>query len=241
MTDNGSRKASSLVHSAARAYAIVVGLTLTLFLLTCTDPSLTAPRGFGTAALDFAAWTTLVAGDPPVPVESLQITLQRPADQSIALDTTFGFRPDTLKSDSADIRLTVLMHQSTESFVLTVRAFGGGFDWYRAAASIQMTAGATVGSSLLVSYVGPGVNAASIKMLPTDTTAEGGVPFPLHAAVYDGSGSAISGVPVGYRLSDSTRGSIVYPTPYMAIFTGATGLRGPGSRAARYHRAHGGG
>ncbi len=206
-----------------RAFRIGAGLGLALFIATCTDQSVTEPKRPGIAALDLAAWAATAAGDPPVPVESLQITLQRPANLSIpAFDTTFAFRPP---ADSAVIRLNIDLNQNSETFQLTVRAFGGGFDWYLATGSITVTAGSSTTANPLVRYVGPGANAARVAMLPADTTAVGGNGFPLRAVVYDSGSNVIPGVPVGYRLSDSTRGTIVYPTYSTAMFTGAVPVR----------------
>ena len=62
-------------------------------------------------------------------------------------------------------------------------------------------------------------------MAPADTTAIGGIPLPLRAGVYDGADAPILGVPMGYRLSDTTKGAVAYPTPYTATFTGKTNVR----------------
>jgi plastocyanin len=210
------------VRSALR---IGAGLGLALVILTCTERSVTGPKPPGIAALDFSAWATHAAGQPPIPVDSLEVTLRRHADGSVAFHQFYGFRADTLKADSAVVRLDVTLTQSTETFDIVVRAFGGGLDWYRFTGSVQLSANATARPLLAGVYVGPGANAVRVKLRPADTTAVGGTTFPLRATAYAADSSAIAGVPIGYRLSDSTRGSIVYPTPSSALFTAAPALR----------------
>ncbi len=197
-------------------------LALTLLVITCVDGTITGPGRSGAATFNFAA-VAPPPGGAPVPVESLEITLRRPAVESVALDTIVGF--DTGNGDSAVVRLRVVLLHSPEDFQLSVRAFGGGITWYTASASVRISTGAATPTPLVVQYVGPGVNAARVAMAPADTTAVGGVPFPLHATVYDSGGTPITGVPVGYRLSDSSRASVVYPTPYTALLTGKPALR----------------
>ncbi len=178
------------------------------------------------AALNFGAWATRAAGAPDVPVESLQVTLRRPADQSVALDSIFGFHPDTLKGDSAVVRLNVNLTQSTESFLLSVRAFGGGTTWYTASATVQVTAGTSASPATLpVQYVGPGASAVRVQLDTAPRRVVGGTTVPLRAYVYDASGSLMTGVPIGYRLSDSTRGTILYPTPFTATLTASPAVR----------------
>jgi hypothetical protein len=196
------------VRSALR---IGAGLGLALVILTCTERSATGPKPPGIAALDFSAWATHVAGQPPIPVDSLEITLRRHADGSVAFDRFYGFRTDTLKTDSAVVRLDITLLQSTETFDIVVRAFGGGLDWYRFTGAVQLSANATARPLLAGVYVGPGANAVRVKLRPADTTAVGGTTFPLRATAYAADSSAIAGVPIGYRLSDSTRGSTFIP------------------------------
>ena len=208
-----------------RILRIGAGSALALVFVTCTEQTLTGPRGTGAAALNVAALAPQASG-LPVPVDSLEITLQRPADESVALDSVFALPRDTAKGDSAVIKLNVVLRKNPEDFLLSIRAFGGGITWYTASSPLKIAAGAlAVRTTLVVRYVGPGANAAHIVVGPTDTTVVGGVPFPLRAAVFDSGQQVITGVPVGYRVSDPTKASIAYPTPYTATFTGRTVLR----------------
>jgi hypothetical protein len=63
-----------------------------------------------------------------------------------------------------------------------------------------------------------------VRVFPVDTTAIGGTSFPLHSVVTDSSDGVIAGVPVGYRLSDATRGSVT-PAYLSASFTAAATVR----------------
>jgi plastocyanin len=208
-----------------RALRIGAGLGLALFIVTCTDQSVTGPKHPGSATLDLSAWAAAAPGAPPVPVDSLEIVFQRATDGSVALDTTLRFRADTLKGDSAVIHLNVELSQTSETFNILVRAFGAGFDWYHFTGSVQLTAGVPAQPTLTGQYVGPGANAVAVKVLPADTTVVGGTGFPLRTVVLGPVGDTLKNVPIGYRLSDSTRATVVYPTPYTATLTAALSLR----------------
>jgi plastocyanin len=207
-----------------RALRIGAGLGLALVIITCTDQSVTGPKYPGRAALDLRAWASAAPGAPVIPIDSLEITFRR-ADGSVALDARLGFRPDTLLTDSAVIRLNVDLHQNSETFTVLVRAFGSGVDWYRYSGSVQIAAGAVAQPALAGLYVGPGANGVRVVMRPPDTTVIGGTAFSLRALVYGAAGDSIVGVPIGYRLSDSTRGKVTYPTGTTATLTAALSLR----------------
>ena len=207
-----------------RALRIGAGLGLALVIITCTDQSVTGPKYPGRAALDLRAWASAAPGAPVIPIDSLEITFRR-ADGSVALDQRLGFRPDTLLTDSAVIRLNVDLYQNSETFTVLVRAFGSGVDWYRYSGSVQIAAGAVAQPALAGLYVGPGANAVRVVVRPPDTTVIGGTAFSLRALVYGAAGDSIVGVPIGYRLSDSTRGKVTYPTGMTATLTAALSLR----------------
>lgn len=206
-----------------RALRIGAGLWLALVVITCTERSLTGPGRPGSAAFNFSAWAAPTPGTPPVPIDSLEITLQRASDRSIALDRRFGFRPDTLKGDSLVVSVDLV--QSPETLAISIRMYGGGIDWYRFTGTVAVTAGVTARPSITGQYVGTGANATRVVIRPADTTAVGGTSLPLRAIAFDGVGDSIPDVPIGYRLSDSTRGTVAYPTPYTATLTAARSLR----------------
>ncbi|PYO60887.1 MAG: hypothetical protein DMD28_11390, partial [Gemmatimonadetes bacterium] len=216
---------SPLSRAVRRLRGVAAGFGLTLLTVTCTETTVTGPERAAVARLNFSSLAAPVGG-APVPVDSLEIELQRAADGSVALDTVVGFSSAATTGDSAVVRLLVHLRQSPEDFLLSVRAFGGGMTWYTATASVRLSASsAAAPTALTVQYVGPGANAVRIAIAPTDTTVVGGIPFPLHASVYDAAGKPISGVPVGYRVSDTSGASVVYLTPYTALFTGKPALR----------------
>jgi len=210
-----------------RIFHIGAGWALALVLVTCTDQTVTGPNHTGVAALNLAALAPQAGGVPaPVPVESLEITLRRPEDQSLALDSILPVTQATAKGDSAVIKLSVVLRQSPEDFLLSVRAFGAGITWYSASSSVRIGAGAAaIPTALVVQYVGPGASGARVVMAPTDTTGVGGVAFPLRAVVYDSGDKAITGVPVAYHVRDTSLAGVAYPTPYTATFTGKSMVR----------------
>ena len=117
-----------------RILRVGAGCALALLIITCTEQNVTGPQRSGAAALTFAGLAPR-AGGARVPVNSLEIKLQRSTDQSTALDSVFGFRPDTAPGDSAVLRLNVNLRENPEDFVLSVRAFGSGATWYMGSSS----------------------------------------------------------------------------------------------------------
>ncbi len=194
---------------------------LALLVITCTEQTLTGPNGTGVAALNFSAFATTSTA---VQAESLEITLQRPADASVALDSVLPLAM-AANGDSAVVKLTVVLRQTPEDFLLSVRVFGAGITWYTGSSTIRLTSGrVATPTALVVQYVGPGAKAAWIALAPRDTTAVGGVPFPLQALVYDSGAQVIAGVPVAYRVSDPSLAAVTHPAPNTAVFTGKPGV-----------------
>ncbi len=74
-------------------------------------------------------------------------------------------------------------------------------------------------------YVGPGASAVRVQLDTAPRRIVGGTTVPLRANVYDAGGVVMTGVPIGYRLSDSTRGTILYPTPFTATLTASPAVR----------------
>jgi plastocyanin len=206
-----------------RALRIGAGLGLALLIITCTDRSVTGPPRAGRAAFNLSGWASVAPGTPLIPIDSLELTFSR-ADGSGALSQRLAF-PNLLSSDSLVIRTDVPLRQNPETFSVALRLFGRGIDWFRYQGTIQLTAGGTAQPPLTGLYVGPGANAARVVMRPVDTTAIGGTAFALRALAFGPLGDSIVGVPIGYRLSDPTRGAVTYPTATTATLTAALSLR----------------
>ena len=209
-----------------RALRIGAGFVLAFVVLTCTDEQVAGPTRPGALRLDLRGLTAPVAsGQPDIPLDSIRVTF-RPAGQSaIAFDTTIAPVGAQVQGDSAVLQLKVRLSHSPEDFDVDVEAFGADIRWYQLSTTLTINEGANpTPAPFTATYVGPGSNATRVQVRPADTTAEGGTPFALHAVVYDGANAPIPGVPVGYRLSDSTRGSIT--TNYLtATLVGATNVR----------------
>jgi plastocyanin len=207
-----------------RALRIGAGVALAFLVLTCSDEQVSGPKQPGALPLDLRALAAPAApGEPDIPIDSIRVTLQRPAESGYAYNVTLRVRGDTL-GDSLYLKLDLPLNQSPEDFILDVQVFGGGIVWYRLTDTLTISSGDNTPPPLTARYVGPGTNAARVQMLPADTTAVGGASFALHAVVYDSSNSPIIGVPVGYRLSDPSRGSVSVSF-LTASFTGASNVR----------------
>ena len=207
-----------------RVLRIGAGLALALLISTCRDERVSGPPGPG--GLRFNLYG-LLAPPPPgqadVPIDSIRVTLQRLGETSFAYDSVIRVKSDTL-ADSLTLDLDVVLATSPEDMTLDVTTYGQNLAWYHVNGPVTLTAGQSVTVRFTAVYVGPGANAASVKILPVDTTVVGGTPFALHAVVFDPSNNAIAGVPVGYLSRNSAVGtvSVNYLT---ATFSGATTVR----------------
>ncbi len=199
---------------------------LAFVVLTCTDEQVAGPTRPGALRLDLSGLTAPAAsGEPDIPLDSIRVTFRLAGQSAIAFDTTIAPIGAQVQGDSAVLALKVPLSHSPEDFDVDVEAFGAGVLWYRLTTTLTITEGNNpTPAPFTARYVGPGANAGRVQVLPADTTVEGGAAFALHAVVYDSFNTPLTGVPVGYRLSDSTRGSIVvnYLT---ATFTGSTTVR----------------
>ncbi len=208
----------------ARAGPLARIAVVAVVVATCTDRDPLAPPRPGFATIDVSSWVVAAQpGDPPVPVDSLHITLRRTGDNSPAVDTLL--RLAAAGGDSLVVNLEVVLRQTSENFLIDVLARGQGVIWYQASGPVTITAGATARADLLASYVGPGYNAALVAVQPVDTTAYGGAGFTLRAVVYDSSGVPITGVPVGFRAGNVALASVVQTGLATALFTGSVPLR----------------
>jgi plastocyanin len=208
-----------------RAFQLGAGLVLALVILTCTHDRVTGPARPGGLAFTLDALLAGAPGQPTIPLDSLRITLRRPTETTFAYAKTVPVRGDTLAGDSVVLKLDVELQQNTEDFILDVTAYGANISWYALTATVQLTAGSTARPAAFVArYIGPGYNAKRVQVLPVDTSAIGGTTFPLRNVVFDSSNVPIPGVPVGYRLSDPTRGSIAQ-SYLTSSFTGSTTVR----------------
>lgn len=208
----------------ARARPIARIAVVAVVVATCTDRDPLAPPRPGFATIDVSSWVVAAQpGEPPVPVDTLHITLLRPGDNSPAVDTLL--RLAAAGGDSLVVNLEVALRQTSENFLIDVLARGQGITWYQASGPVTITAGATARADLLATYVGPGYNAARVALQPVDTTAYGGASFTLRAVVLDSAGLPIPGVPVGFRAGNAALASVVQTGLATATFTGAVPLR----------------
>ncbi|HJQ67234.1 MAG TPA: hypothetical protein VJ816_12690 [Gemmatimonadales bacterium] len=209
-----------------RALRLGAGLVLAFVVLTCTDERVAGPTRPGALQLDFSGLTAPAAsGEPDIPLDSIRITFRSAGQSTIAYDTTIAPIGAQVQGDSAVLLLKVPLDHSPQDFDVTVEAFGAGILWYQLVTTLTIVEGDNpTPAPFTASYVGPGATATRVQVLPADTTAEGGTTVALHAVVYDATNTPIAGVPVGYRLSDSTKGNI--NVNYLtATLVGATNVR----------------
>ncbi len=209
-----------------RALRLGAGLVLAFVVLTCTDERVAGPTRPGALQLDFSGLTAPAAsGEPDIPLDSIRVTFRSAGQSTIAYDTTIAPIGAQVQGDSAVLLLKVPLDHSPQDFDVTVEAFGAGILWYQLVTTLTIVEGDNpTPAPFTASYVGPGATATRVQVLPADTTAEGGTTVALHAVVYDATNTPIPGVPVGYRLSDSTKGNI--NVNYLtATLVGATNVR----------------
>lgn len=207
------------MHRRSLAWA---GLALALFGLTCRDDRLTGPGRPAYAVLDVSALALAGPGDPPVPADSVQITFIR-TDESIALDTIRALAP-AAQGDSFLLSLDVPLVATPEDLTLTLRAFGGGYDWYAGSSTVQLVAGATTPATVVPQYVGPGATADSVRIVVPTPRLVGGVAVTVTATVFGPSGP-VAGVPVGFSVGNEQVASISGQQLDVATLTGAQPLR----------------
>ena len=229
---------------AARFTSAALAGLIALALATCRDGS---PTGFGRVARASVNLASLAGpaapGEADVPLDSVRVVLTRVGDLTPALDTVISVRGDTVLGDSLVVKLRVELRQDPETFSIAITTYGAGITWYLANGTAVLSTAAAAAPVLTAVYVGPGRNnsrlLASIPGIPltaTETISNRisagvtGSPTPvfchgLRATVYDSNNTPIPGVPVGYRLSDTTRGSVALPTYLTGTFTAAGTVR----------------
>ncbi|HEX9395025.1 MAG TPA: hypothetical protein VF923_10240, partial [Gemmatimonadales bacterium] len=211
---------------AARFAGIAIAAVAPLVLATCRDGE---PTGFGRiarASVNLASLASAATpGQPNVPLDSIRVALTRVGDLAPALDTVLRARGDTIAGDSLVLRLQVQLRTDPENFSIAITTYGAGLTWYQASGTAVLSATKPATPVLTAVYVGPGANAARVSVGPRDTVMLGGHTIGLRATVYDSSNAPIANVPVGYRLSDTTRGAVALPTYLTGTFTAAGAVR----------------
>ena len=192
--------------SALASSAILVALAM----MSCIgDPSgLNYRRGYLALAPTFEGSTSGI-----VDVDRVHITLSRPADGTIVLDTTIVIGAD---ADSVDLTLAVDIAGSSEVFVLTIECISPSGEVVFVADAINVTARSSGSAEILaetvpLSYVGVGHDAAAVEI----SSGEANVPFggniTLGASALDSSGAVIAGTPIEWISHNSDRAVVLDP------------------------------
>jgi hypothetical protein len=124
-------------------------LALALAGLTCRDDHPIGPGAAGRAVFDVRAFALFAPGDPPVPVESLEVVFRR-SDESIASADTVDLAA-AAQGDSFVVSLDVPLDETPQAS--SPGAFGGGIDWVRRRQGAPPGANAPWPPG---AYVGPG-------------------------------------------------------------------------------------
>ncbi len=192
-----------------RSLPLWAGLALALSVVTCTDRGLTGPGQRGAASFDLRAFATQAPGEPPIPADSARITVRRVAAELPHVDTTIAIT-GIRNSDSAQITLSVAMDEAREDVQVSITIVGGGVDWFTGTTNVTLVAGGTAQPTtpLTLTYVGPGATADSVRITMASTQIVGGIGVTVGGAVWV-PGGILTGVPVGYRVGDSTVATIV--------------------------------
>ncbi len=193
---------------AGRELLPLVLVVATLSTLSCLD-EVGAP---GAPYIGrFAVAPTFESGTAgSVQIAQVRVVLTRPADQSVALDTTVTVTPGDVE---VDLSLTVPVFSSSEVFIMTVQfitpdgvvAFEGG--------PVEVTTTTDPDTppapvELAVRYVGPGADAQSVQIITTGATVRFGETVTLTAQALDASAQPIAGTPIGWSSLDLLRAAV---------------------------------
>ncbi len=195
---SGPRTLRATVRTLVRAARVVAGC---LLLVTCSSDSAVSPRIPVQGAIDLASLFRANAS-VPVPVDEVLVELRRFSDSAVVF--TRVVTQFSQNGDSLVVPITLELSQPTESFYLYAEARGGGVVYYSVNSTVTATAGqSTRTPEITPVYVGPGSAADSVVLaLSAPSVATGGT-VQVTATVYQGL-TPVTGVPVGYGVSDST-------------------------------------
>ncbi|HEY2806266.1 MAG TPA: hypothetical protein VGI92_10465 [Gemmatimonadales bacterium] len=142
-----------------------------------------------------------------VTFDSVHVHLVRPADSSVALDTTVFF-PANL--DTLTLNLVVTVQGVNEQFALTMDLINGSTHsivFHSGPTTITAsTTGQGTTATPVLTYVGTGSHAAGVRFLgPTPSTAFFQDTITYVAEAFDSQGVTIPNTPIYWTSSDSTR------------------------------------
>lgn len=191
-----------------RGWIAAVAVVAALVLLSCVDDAMGPAPLAGRFALN-PHFASPHAGI--VPINRFRLILRRLSNDSVALDTVVAIAPgDT----AVDLSFTVPMFTSTDQFVLFLRlitpegdtAFAAGPDIVS-----PSTGGIPPQVPVDLEYIGPGSNAAGVRILTLDPKVFFGQSVPVMAEAFDSADNAIPGTPIGWRSLDTLKALVPHP------------------------------
>jgi hypothetical protein len=208
-------------------------LAIAVAAITCTDAP-TGPRTHGavtparlgiapsfspTASRAYAALASI-----GIAVTQVHVTLTA-ADGRRALDTTIQF---PALQDTLTVQLALSIHGSAETFTALFELMdASGTTLFAQTQSLTVFAAslpAVPAPVITLQYVGPGHNARTVTVSPTDVTIPAGSAQTLTASGTDSSGGALTNLLLGWRSSDTTLAVVTGTGPVAVVQS--TGRRG---------------
>ena len=167
-----------------------------------------APTGDVKPALALALRPVFTAAATAgIGLDHIHIVLTRPPATDPLVDTTIAL---SAGQDSVSVKLSVRVLPTDDHLLADIDLLGGGTVYYHGTSDILVQAGAqsSAASAVTVTYVGPGVGAATIAIADRKVSVPANATVVFDASVLDANGRAVPDVPIGWSVSDATLGAI---------------------------------
>jgi len=145
-----------------------------------------------------------------VPIDEVRVVLRRPADGSVALDTTVNV---VVGSQEIDLLLSLPISGFEETFLLTIECFTPDGTLAFQAGPLEVTATASTGDGIVaeevpIDYVGPGSQAVAVQVLTQEASVKFGEIVSLLAEATDADGAVVPDAPIGWRSLNASRATV---------------------------------
>lgn len=162
-----------------------------------------------------------------VPIDRVRIVVRNP-NARIALDTVVRFGSADSLALPLNVPLDVWWPDESEPFALSLAfvnptgdtLFRGGPVTLRVAAGSNAQAAAV---SVPVDYIGPGADAADLRISPRSLVVLSGDEFSFSGVALSGAGGAIPGAPIAWTTLDPTQAEIQAAAVGVGMAIGAAG------------------
>jgi adhesin/invasin len=192
-----------------RRLSVLLAIASSVVVSVCADPG-TGPGSGSRARIAFApqfsAASELALQTTTADINNVRLIIRR-GDGTIVLDTVVVFPPG---ASELQIAADVPVNGASEPFRVTFQLRADDEVLFEGTQEFVARPG-TVSSpttTLPVTYVGPGADAALVTVAPGLTTLTAPATVQLTANVTDGAGAAITGVPLSWTSSDITLATV---------------------------------